>query len=272
MKIKVNFTIPTKDFKDSEYVALPVEMIADFNEPLSGQFEFKMQIPDFMFKELADTESQFKTEYDPNNRKVSGCFAERDLTYKFKKTQTSKNLDVLKDYISGLTTFLLDKYSVETETMKKKIFIRFNHSANHITNGLNGAYNGEQIAQNFNYFIGYEVMTDKFTSLSMNGKSVQKRYITKIEYHSPISSLKKRDTNFKEVENLFLPLPRHNQSIESFEKEYSIIDWSEEREEFCQKINEAFKKVNSELESFLKEMNNDKIDALIQSGNLKLLK
>ncbi len=272
MKIKVNFYIPTKDFKDSEYVALPVEMVADFNEPLSGQFEFKMQIPDFMFKELADTEPQFKTVYDQNNRKVSGCFSEKDISYKFKKTQTSKNIDALKDYISSITTFILDKHSIETETMKKKIFIKFNHSANHISNSLNSAYHGEQISQTFNYFIGYEVMTDKFSSLSFSGKNVQKRYITKIEYHPPMASMRHRDTNFKEVENLFLPLPRHNQSIESFEQEYLIIDYTEEREAFCQRINEAFKNMNKELESFLKEMNNDKIDALIQSGGLKLLK
>ena len=151
MKIKVNFSIPTKDFKSYETIALSVDMVANFNEPLSGQFEYKVQIPDFMFNELADTEPKFKTVYDANNRGVSGKFSKRELTRKFKKTQTSLNIGELKEYISEITSFLVDKHSIEKETLKKKIFIKFAHSANHITNDWCGSYRGEMINQNFYY-------------------------------------------------------------------------------------------------------------------------
>jgi len=119
-----------------------------------------------MFNELADTEPQFKTTFDVNNRNVSGLFSERTLTRKFKKTQTSFLIKNLQDYIFSLTQFLNDKHSIETSTMKKKLFISFNHSNIHTTNGLNGAYTGQQISQSFRYFTGYEVMTSKFSGIS----------------------------------------------------------------------------------------------------------
>ncbi len=268
MKLKVLFDIPSKDFKSSEYVSLNVEAVVDIEQPIQEDFEYKMTIPDFMFNELADSEPQFKTTYDQNNKKISGCFSNKTVSYKFQKTQTSTSINVLKNYILTLTQHLLDKYSVENESMKKKIFIQFNHSASHVSNGLNGAYQGEVISQSFRFFTGYEVMTDKFSGVF---RKVEKRYITKIEYHSPLSTTRNKDTGFKEVENLNLPLPSYNQSVENFEKNYSIIDWTEEREEFCIKIRDAFIKVNTELESFLKDIDSEKIDKMINSNNFKLL-
>jgi hypothetical protein len=269
MKIKVPFILPTLDFKKSESKELNVEMHISDSMIVNGNIEYSMAIPDYIFKELADTEDQFKTEYDQNNRaRVSGLFSEKTLTRKFKKTQTSMLIGNLQDYIFSLTQFLNDKHSIETSTMKKKLFISFNHSDTHTTNGLNCAYTGKQISQSFKYFTGYEVITSKFSCLN---KVEKKQYISKIFYSAPGSALRKNDTGFQEKEDLFLQLKRYNQSDLSFEDEYSIIDWTEERENFCKKIQEKFIKVNAELDIFLKNIDNDKMEILMTDSGLKYL-
>lgn len=268
MKIKVPFLLPTADFKSSESKELNVEVNIPDSMTIRGDIEYSVVIPDYMFNELADTEPKFKTEYDQNNKEVSGLFSERTITRKFKKTQTSMLISILQSYISSLTQFITDKHSIETSTMKKKIFISFKHSDIHTTNGLNGAYTGKAIQQSFKYFTGYEVMTSKFSGIS---RDVKKQYISKICYASPNASIRKNDTGFKEKENLFLPLPNHYQSVDSFESEYSIIDWSEEREEFCRKIQEKFIKVNEELDGFLKNLDEDKMEMLMTESGLKML-
>lgn len=268
MKIKVPFTLPTADFKGYERKELNVDMNIPDSLTVNGNIEYSVVIPDYMFNELADTEPQFKTVYDPNTRKVSGLFSDRTITYKFKKTQTSLLIGSLQEYISSLTQFINDRHSVETSTMKKKLFISFKHSDTHTTNGLNSAYTGKQISQSFRFFTGYEVMTSKFSGLE---KKVTKQYISKIFYSAPGSTLRKLDTNFQEKEDLFLPIRNTGQSTEDLENIYSIIDWSEEREKFCERIQETFKNVNEELDNFLTNIDDNKMDALISNGGLKFL-
>jgi len=275
MKIKVPFTLPTSDFKGSERKELNVDMNIPDSLTVNGNIEYSVIIPDYIFNELADTEPQFKTVYDQNNRKVSGLFSDRTITYKFKKTQTSFLIGSLQDYICSLTQFINDRHSIEKSTMKKKLFISFKHSDSHTTNGLNCAYTGKQISQSFRYFTGYEVMTSKFSglleSMSDGTRKIKKQYISKILYSRPGSTLSKLDTNFQEKEDLFLPFLRTNQTTEDFEAEYSIIDWSEEREKFCERIQETFKNVNEELDNFLTNIDDNKMDALISNGGLKFL-
>lgn len=268
MKILVNFILPTKDFKKTELKALPVKMNIDPEKIFSGDIEYSVVIPDFMFNELADTENKFKTTYDPNNREISGLFSDRTLTRKFQKTQTSKLISLLQDYISNLTAHIVNKHSIETKSIKKKIFIKFSHSRFHATNGLNHAYQGEEIRQTFKYFIGYELLT-KNNILSFTEKEEYvKKYISKIFYANKGSSLAKHDTNLQEKEDLFLPLLAHGQSLESFEKEFSIIDWTEEREEFCKRIQNTFIRVNEDLSSFLTNLDSKKFDQIMINGGL----
>ena len=273
-KFKASFVVPTKDLKKWEHAELVVNSTIPEDGKLYGDPEFKVSIPDFMFKELADTEPEFKTTYDQNNRKYSGCFAERDLIRKFKKTQTAKLISTLQNYISDLTTHINERHSIETATMKKMIFIKFEHSRSHWGNNLNGAYKGEVIRQMFNYFVGYEVMTTKYSSLMdklSNDNRPMKKYITKIGYASKAASIQHHNTHFKEREDLFLTLPNHNQDIGAFEHEFSIVEWTEEREAFCQQIKDTFQRVNEDLSAFLKDLDGDKIEALMSSGGFKFL-
>ena len=164
MKLKGNFTVPTKDLKRFESIELPISVNIDEGKPICSDPEYSVVLPDFMFNELANTEPRFKTEYDQNNRSILGLFSDRTLTPKFKKTQTSKSINSLYKFFNDLTGIINERHSIEKETLKKKIFIRFAHSRNHTRSNRNAAYRGEEIRQAFNYFIGYEVMTRQFSN------------------------------------------------------------------------------------------------------------
>lgn len=264
-KIKVNFVVPTKDLKGLEVVPLNVTM--NYNdEPLNGQFEFKVVLPDHMYEELANTEPKFSTTADINNKDVSGCFPiDGPVSKKFQKTQTSVNIDVLRDYFQELTAIINKRYSMETQSSKKKIFIRFSHSERHTRNDMNAAYMGETVAQQFNYFVGYEILTEKRKMLGE--KYTEKDYVTKVEYHSPMSTTAKRDTNFQEGERMLSVCTQRGMDVQRFEHEYSIIDWTQEREDFCENIKQMFKKVNGDLDEFLKDIDGNKIDQMMLPGS-----
>ena len=129
-------------------------------------------------------------------------------------------------------------------------------------------YNGESIKNKFQYFTGYEIITDKFSGLE---RKIQKQYISKILCSSRFAVLEKYDTNFQEKDNLLLPLKEPNQSIENFESQYSIIDWTQERENYLERIKLMFETTNEKLNDFLKNLDNNKIDVLMQTDTLKYL-
>ena len=276
MKFKYKFRVPTKDFKKHETVELVVETNPETFEELSGtnaEMEYKIKIPDYIYNELADTEPKYATKADSNNRTtISGCFPKNSPLYlKFQKTQTAQSLHALSGYLSDLTSELNEKYSDEFISKKKKIFIKYEHSSNHGTNGYNGAYTGKVVKNYFQFFIGYET-TRNMNSDRISGsifKPSEIDYITHIEYHYPSSSISKHDSDFLE-DNRNIKLSGGSKPKE-FAAKYSIIDWTEEREAFCKKIQDTFEKINTDLASFLTDLNNDKFDMLIDKNPLKLL-
>lgn len=205
MKFKYKFNVPSNDFKKRETVELVVETNPETFEELSGtnaEMQYKIKIPDYIYNELVDTEPKYASKADDNNRAtISGCFPTNSPLYrKFQKTQTSTSLHHLYRYLSDLVSELNEKYSDEFISKKKKIFIKYNHSSVHSTNGYNGAYMGKTVKNYFQFFIGYE------TIRNMDSDSIQGRifkpseidYITHIEFHPPSSSTRKKDSNFLE--------------------------------------------------------------------------
>lgn len=268
MDHKVNFILPSTDFKQSLSKSLTVKSSLEPGKEITGDIEFSVVIPDYIFDALANTEPKFSTTYDQNSRGVSGCFSKKCLTRKFQKTQHAVLISILQDYIYSLTCHLLDKHSIETNSMTRKLFISFGSATEYERNRHNGAYMGERISQSFRYFTGYQVITDKFSGIT---RKLEKRYISKIYYAGKDAVRRKNDTCFKEKEDLFLLLTEHNESVEQFESRFSIIDWTEEREDFCKKIQETFVDVNSRLSSFLSNLDNKKIDLLISEKDIRFL-
>ena len=78
-----------------------VSMNIDETGVVHGDIEYSVKIPNFMFNELADSEPQFKTEYDVNNKKVNWIDAKNfygantDFNKKNIKKQSKKYVEQL---------------------------------------------------------------------------------------------------------------------------------------------------------------------------------
>lgn len=265
MKFKSNVYLISKDFKSINWVEFNFEVNINENETFRDEcVEYKCTLPDYMFNELKDTEPRFKTKYDTNNRVIYSNPSIRSLTTTFKKTQYSKSLDVLKNYISDLSHIIYDKYDDMKDEYIKKIFISFTNSDAINRNGYNYAFVGEQITSKFNFFVGYEVIYKK------NNPSLSKRdkYVVDKAYHPEGATL-----NFKErggkgiVDGVFNNPFEGRINI----KDYSIVDWTQEREDFLNLIYSKFRKLNTDLDSFLSNLDNLKLDEIIKNTPKLLL-
>ena len=169
----------------------------------------------------------------------------------------------------------MDALPTETATTKKKIFIKFNSTTKFDRTDWLHAFLGKVTEQNFQYFVGYEVYSKQFISLSahLNGEvkedGTQKAYFTKVRY-SPIGTSSHKDTNFQEGAEM-LPITEHNENPKYIESRYSIVDWTQEREDFCKKIQNAFIDLGDELKKFLTDITEEKFNALMTGNGLRLL-
>lgn len=266
MKLKKQFEVPTKDFQKAEMVELLVETSPDNFEDLQyGQdIIYKVKIPDFIFNELKDSEPRFATKTDVyHSTPISGCFVElinSPYNRKFQKTQSAYSIGSLQRYIRELTSILNDKYSDNVLAKNKKIFIKYSHDFNNERNKSNFASLGKSVSNRFQYFIGYEIIYNTESDSYKNSLTPKaKEYVT--DYICKVHDLEISKNSCLHIYEKYT----------KFEAEYNIIDWSEEREEFCLKIQNAFIKINNELDNFLQNLDNNTFDKLMLSNDLKLL-
>lgn len=267
MKIKRKFVVPSSNLQKRDLVELVVETSPEnFEDLQSGQdIIYKVKIPDFIFNELKDSEPRFATKVNINNRAtISGCFVEvlNSPAYrKFQKTQSAYSIRILEEYLSNLTSIINDKYSDDVIAKNKKIFIKYSHAFSHERNKNNHASFGKVVSNRFQYFIGTEIIYNTESDAYKNSLTPKsKEYVTDFIY--------KKDDDVEISKNSCLHI---YEKYTTFEKEYNIIDWSEEREEFCLKIQNAFIKINTELDNFLQSLDNTKFDELMTNNELKLL-
>lgn len=271
IKIKVNFTVPTKDFLESEHRELNVTL--HIPDVIYGQFEYSVVIPDYIFNELKDTEHRFSTEYNQNNKDIyRNCASERTLTNVFRKTQIAKSIDKLTEYFSDITHVILNRYSAKKFKREKKIFINFSKSLNQNTED-SYSYAGERVGISFNYFTGYKHYNDNENKLFFRVEEYQYytslMYIKQDNFHSGMHN----------TANVYLIKTKKQQDQQFFllgktkeiESKYKIIEWTEEREEYLESILQKLNKIGDDLNIFLSDMDENKIELLMKQ-DIKLLK
>lgn len=267
MKFKHSFPVPSKDFKRFEHKSLWVET-TDNLEHINDVY-FRVKIPDYMFDELADSTPKYKTTHDFNNHELVGCYDDRTISRKFKKTQSAVLLSTLKDFFSEMTNEIIERHNPPHEDIKKKIFIIYNYDNIHKRCDYNAAYMGKRVSSSFQFFIGYEI-THKDEYINKGMMSEEKVvYKTKIEYHPKGSSTAKLDTNFHESDDTWISLSGRMKN-EDWARNFSIIDWTQEKEDFCVLIREKFDAINAELAKFLTNIDDEKFK-LLMDNNLKML-
>lgn len=228
--------------------------ITEFDEK-TREIYYKTSVPDHIFNFLKDTAPEY-------------------TEAKFKKNLKSISISHLLETITNLSYVIYDRLNLETQTRVKKIFVRFEHSNPHTRCEWTGGYMGRNTRSSFNFFIGYEIEEPKESIRMPDEKVVMiKNYYTLICHQkmSTFSSITANDTDFKEGTKLHPFYMKHDR--ETFLKTYSILDWSQEAEDYLTNIQNKFEELHQHLSLYLSNMTNESLKKLMENSNsLKLLK
>ena len=126
---------------------------------------------------------------------------------------------------------------------------------------------GKDVNNEFQFFIGYEVMEKP----SLMHPTMVAKYYTLIRHAE--GTFAHKSTNFMEGTKLE-PLHMDTSTArENFLRTYQIIDWTQERENFLRNIEQKIIDLNTKLSNYLSNMDATKLDALISthSDTQKLL-
>lgn len=153
---------------------------------------------------------------------------------KFTKTLSSPTLEGLLKEFNKCTRDYNSMLKLERLCKDKKIFIKYEgqHNAK-ITSYQDSTDRGSKTEIQFGLMIGY------------GGKDGDTNYY----YNSDFTYIRDKD----------------------FEKEHTIVEWSQEREDFLRSMEAQFVKLNENLTKFTNEMSDDSIEGLMLGGLKKLL-
>jgi len=162
-------------------------------------------------------------------------------TSKVIKTDVFSKLQGTLDHWNNLANELI-QYDRDCKNSKKYIFISFRSYQKDKRDDYQWGYAGKETSIDFQYFIGYQVSNS-------HNVFVEKRY---------------ENGEFVEIPKTQRKVCVHSTSG------FKRIEWSDEREEFLQKIESNFKQLSDNLNIYLKDLDSDKLDNLI-ANNIKLL-
>lgn len=129
-----------------------------------------------------------------------------------------------------------------SEKAKKKIFVKFNSAQSERRDNYNFGYVGKHTGISYQYFIGYNIG---------NHVTVSKRY--------------ESGKGFVEI-----PTTQRRVYIGNAADGFNQIEWTQEREDFLNRIEIKFKELSDNLNQYLNNLDAGKIDLLIANGQ-KLL-
>ncbi len=251
--IKVKTLLVDKDFQlvDGEVKI----QVMDYDEK-TKEIYYKTSIPDHIFDFLKDTGPDY-------------------TEHKFKKNLKSISISHLLETITNLSYEISSRLELNTQTRLKKIFVKFNHNNAHTRCEWTGGYMGQKTTSAFNFFIGYEITESKNNIRMPDEEDVRiKNYYTLIclQAMSSTSSVQRgSDTGFKEGMRLHPFYMKHER--DAFLRDYAILDWSQEAEDYLTNIQNKFKELNEHLALYLSNMTNESLKQLMENSNtLKLLK
>lgn len=162
-------------------------------------------------------------------------------------------LSILHSKIESLVNMAHNIQKMEAEALnaKKVLCINFNSSEQRVRDGFNHAYTGKKISTNFNFYAAFK--TDKgklFTFLKLQtGIGTTEKGVGGIIDSSLIGKRNWIEMSTPQV----------------------VIDWTQEREDFLFSLENEFIKLSEKLNFFLKDLNEEKLQKLIDAPNIKLL-
>jgi hypothetical protein len=280
MKINLKFDIAALDFSKIEERVISVNM-TDINETTSI-VEYWMSIPKYLFDAVKDTMPQFMV--TPIQRKGNQKNYEP-----FKQQIKSVNITDLRNIILSVSNAAISNEVFTKYTATKVICIKFSSKTTEERTDWNFADAGLRTGINFQYFVAYKkgenadyyLRSDAQKKSDARFKNIygvdtsdlfkpeedKYRYYSRKTNYTNQSSCVKNDTCGMEVNNFFLH--HFPTDVAGFEAQYTIIKWTQEREDYFEMLQKRFILMSEQLNEFLKDLDEDKVNLLIE--NVKML-
>jgi hypothetical protein len=239
------FNICSESFKYGDDIDIELDV---FMTPITANVKniiFRVDIPDYIYNKCLE------------NNNVA-------IQPKLKYIE-SNSLSTLHSKMSEYSSMAVSVYQEQKSSEKyiKKIVIDFSSHETSERDSFNFAYTGQRIFTKFNWYIVYEY--------SSNGLMGGKSYFTFLKKESNFSSVKPTHGLTKD-ENGLIDLSKVNGKCYLQSKPSGvIIDWTQERENFFNEIENNFRKLSMNLNHFLSDLDSEKVDLLINNSNFKFL-
>ena len=150
-----------------------------------------------------------------------------------------------------------------SEKSRKMIGIVFKSGENSVRDSFNFSYLGQKLTTSFNWFIVYE-FDDSNSILGGKKYYTWKKMVNKNQNLSGI----------KEFEGLDGIVDLQKEGRKSYltgKPEGILIEWTQEREDFLTSLESKFRKLSENLNEFLSDLDDKKLDLLIVNSSLNLL-
>lgn len=225
----------TPNFNYGEYQDLELKVYMTPITPKIKNITFRVDIPDYIYNKCME---DVNIENRPKLRYIE-----------------SVSLSTLHVTLSEYNNqaFNIENRKRESEKCFKKLVIIFNANESSQRDTFNHAYMGQKLSTNFQYFEVYEFRES-------NGQ---------LSYFS----YNKLGTMGSIGKNLTISNHQNDGQKSYFHSKPNgiIIDWSQEREDFLKTLEEQFRQLKTNLNTFLSNLDNEKIDMLITNSTLSKL-
>lgn len=232
---------------------IQIQVTTEF-DPEKGTFEFSAQIPKHVYDAVVDKEEKYWVELArEHNEKINDSslsyhdkitFAKKKL---FGRKITSVALSGILNTIDDINSDAMRYHELESSESSKWLAIKWNHSHIQKKDEFNFADMGKQVASSFQWFVCYKTE-------AKNMSWGDTRY-----WKSKTKILGKFSTTSPEKKDWFY----YGNSPEKMG--FTIIKWTEDKEKFLHAIEDKFVKLNGELDQFLGDMDEQKLELLMQN-------
>jgi len=238
-KIPMEFFVGKPDFTPSGGLAL--QDLDVYMTPItrtSKSIIFSVRIPSFIY-----------------NKCMTNPIIEERPKRNYIESSTLADLHTQMERLVG-EAYHLEENERNAKNSQKVLCIYFNSKEETTRDRYNHAYTGQRISTNFSFFVAYNIK---------NGSGGSGRnYFTYKKYQTGQGSTERGisgiiDTESKGQRNYLGDAP----SV--------VIKWTQQREDFLIQLEERFRRLSVNLNSFLSELDEDKMQSLIENSNLLLI-
>lgn len=275
LKIRVNIInkkLTKCEYRDITIKCLGIQHYGQFNENQDIFYEYS--IPNYIYDALVDTEPEFISK--DNFKKLGNDSHTAHHKGHFKKLIKTTSINDIIKTIQRYSSIIEKNNNDRIGDRIKKIFINFKGGTENGKSAYNHTHMGKITSTVFQFFVGYEVTEETGIFKTVNIKNYKTNivnrngeFIDRWKYEAVEIIESKPDYSiytFRGLGSFYYIGDR-----DSFLNKYTIVDWTQEREDFLLELQTKFINLNDRLNTYLGELNEDKLD-LLMTSNYKLLK